>query len=109
MLDQLEPRYLLSTLDIEGSHSVDRIDITLVSGAIRVTNNGTHNITGNGLSIGIGTSHDFAGITAITVNAGDSGDRVTATDLVTVPITISGGTGNDTLTGGRRRDSILGG
>ena len=50
-----------------------------------------------------------AGITRVVLNGGDLDDTLGASAITTVPVTLNGGAGLDTLTGGGLGDSLIGG
>ena len=74
--------------------------------SFRIVNNGSgsYQVTFNG-----GTSvYPTSDVSQIVVNAGDGDDAVTIDTGITLPTTINGGNGNDTLIGGSGADSIQG-
>lgn len=86
-----------STMVINGSEAADLIVLGPLAGAI--------NATFNGVPLG---SAAPTGLSKIVVNAGGGNDTVSAT-AVSVPFTIEGNDGDDTLTGGLGTDLVRGG
>jgi Ca2+-binding RTX toxin-like protein len=52
---------------------------------------------------------DAPAIAGFEVNSGGGDDRVTVADKVAIPVTMRGGSGNDTLLGGSGSDKLIGG
>ena len=83
---------------------------------ISVTDNGNSGYGGSSLTAGAGCVQitdsradcGSTGVTAITVNSGDQDDRV-VDDVIGLPITIQGGSGDDRLYGNNGNDTIDGG
>jgi Ca2+-binding RTX toxin-like protein len=84
-------------LTINGSATLDTISFTLGSKGLSVI--------GNGKTI---TGSPFNNVNKITVNGNDGADRIDASNL-SIPVTLNGGNGNDTLIGGSNNDLLLGG
>ncbi|HEY6890055.1 MAG TPA: Ig-like domain-containing protein [Solirubrobacter sp.] len=55
------------------------------------------------------SAYACAGVSRVVIDAGDLGDSVTASDIVGVPLTLDGGSGDDNLRGGGAGDDISGG
>jgi hypothetical protein len=55
-----------------------------------------------------GAVYTCAGVTRVSVNAGDGNDSISAAGLATIPAAIVGGAGADTLTGGGAGDALDG-
>lgn len=89
----------VDTLTVTGSPGDDAIHVWMSNGTYRATRNGfTSPIKG-----------DLDEITHIVVDCGSGADRVTVDPLVTASMYISGGGGDDTLTGGSGNDDVFGG
>jgi Ca2+-binding RTX toxin-like protein len=85
------------TLTVNGTSTIDTIALALSSGGVSVV--------GNGKTIG---GSPFHGVNRIVVNGNDGDDRIDAA-RVSIPVTINGGNGNDTLVGGSGADNLSGG
>jgi Ca2+-binding RTX toxin-like protein len=96
-IEVMEPRRLLSALTITGTASADNIQLS--------TSGGTMSVTVNGATITLSSSS----VTSIQIDAGDGNDTVTLASSITQPASITGGNGDDTLTGGAGDDSLTGG
>src|SRR4051812_48927255 len=106
-IEPLERRRLLTTsfaggvVNVAGLAGNDVVNVSIVgtgsSARLRVVDDGVTN--------------EFLLSTVIRVAAqlGNGNDRFTAGDLVTVPVSVAGGAGSDTVTGSSRNDSIDGG
>src|SRR5690348_3861209 len=80
---------------IKGGNKCDGIDVTAIPGGVTVSNtrwqttvNGTFN--------------------SIVIRSGKGNDRVTVDPSLTIPVSIYGGQGNDTLSGGSGDDALYG-
>lgn len=95
----LAPNFPLttSTLVINGSDAADLINITRVGSTLNVFNKNTP----------IGSANQTT-ISKIIINGAAGNDQINAA-AVSVPATIDGGDGNDTMAGGLAADVILGG
>jgi Ca2+-binding RTX toxin-like protein len=87
-----------TTLVITGLNQSDTISVTLA-------NPTTLNVMFNGVL----STFDPALITAITIDGQEGDDVISISSAVTLPATIKGGNGNDTLTAGGGATTILGG
>jgi Ca2+-binding RTX toxin-like protein len=85
------------TLTVNGTSTIDTISFALSSRGLTVV--------GNGASVG---GSPFNGVKRITVNGVDGDDRLDASSL-SLPVTLNGGNGNDTLIGGGGDDVLSGG
>lgn len=85
------------TIVINGSEAADQIVVSPVAGAISATFN----------SVPLGSAAPTA-LSKIVINAAGGNDTVSASAVI-VPMTIEGGDGDDTLTGGATIDLIRGG
>jgi len=91
--------------------------MSLVNGTLTVTGTANadaitiHKNTAGGLHVvePAGT-HDFAAgaVAKLVVNAGAGNDSITSDDNVTIPMTLHGGAGSDSITGGGGNDVIFG-
>jgi Ca2+-binding RTX toxin-like protein len=101
--ESLESRRLLSSslvgsvLTISGTTGNDVIALKLLGGQIRVSDNGAV------------SKFDAASITAIQISAGAGKDNVSLQGAITIPATILGEGGNDSLRGGGGNDQVTGG
>jgi len=86
-------------LTIQGDTQNDVISISK-SGANLVVN------TQSGTAAAVSQNVPLAGLTSYLINTGNGNDTVKISSKVTLPGTIDGGTGNDTLTGGGGADTI---
>jgi Ca2+-binding RTX toxin-like protein len=85
------------TLTVTGTSTIDTISFGLSSKGL--------NVVGNGKTV---AGSRFNGVTRIVVNGNDGADRIDATGL-SIPLTLNGGNGNDTLIGGNSNDLLNGG
>jgi Ca2+-binding RTX toxin-like protein len=90
-------------LTVGGTNAGDKIALRLQAGNVQVDfgDDGTSDF-----------SFSAANVDAIDVNAGNGNDTVRVdetTGTFTIPTTIDGGNGNDTLTGGSGDDTLIGG
>jgi Ca2+-binding RTX toxin-like protein len=85
------------TLTVNGTSSIDTISFGLSSKGL--------NVVGNGKTV---AGSRFNGVSRIVVNGNDGSDRIDATGL-SIPLTMNGGNGDDTLIGGRGNDVLNGG
>jgi Ca2+-binding RTX toxin-like protein len=85
------------TLTVNGTSSIDTISFGLSSKGL--------NVVGNGKTV---AGSRFNGVSRIVVNGNDGSDRIDATGL-SIPLTMNGGNGDDTLIGGSGNDVLNGG
>jgi Ca2+-binding RTX toxin-like protein len=70
---------------------------------VRMISPGFLDVFAGGVFIG-----DFTGVNRIIVDADAGDDRVVIDSSITVPVSLGGGAGNDTLIGGSGPDTLLG-
>ncbi|MCS7034183.1 MAG: hypothetical protein NZ561_09335, partial [Phycisphaerae bacterium] len=110
MIERLERRKLLATINLAGSTGNDFITIAIVDGLTRISNTGSQSLLVNGTSTILSNrSKSYAGIDAISVDAGAGNDSIQIESAVNTPTTLLGGKGNDSLRGGAGNDVISGG
>jgi hypothetical protein len=85
-------------LTISGTSGIDTISIGRTPG-------GKVAVVGNGKAVG---GSPFSGVARIVVNGNDGDDRLDAA-AISIPVTLNGGNGNDTLIGGAANDLLSGG
>jgi hypothetical protein len=114
------------TMDGQGGSDSYAVNLGSLAGAVAVTDTGpvpppdidtllingtpgddTIILTDSGVTGGGGAGLSFSGIENFSVDAGAGNDLVDGSAL-TIPVTIFGGTGNDTLIGGAGNDSLFG-
>jgi hypothetical protein len=97
-VETLESRRLLaaSPFVVDGTDRDDTIVVRQTSTAVRVTRNGST------------LSRSAADVSAVVINGRGGEDSVSADSTVKVPLTVYGGSGDDTLRGGPRADVLHG-
>jgi len=101
MIQKLEPRALFSssfsggTLTVTGRSVADVISLAISNGKVTVTDNGVK-------------SAAYAAVRRIVVNSLAGTDRVSVSPAITVPATLNGGSGNDTLSAGNGPTALFG-
>jgi uncharacterized delta-60 repeat protein len=100
MLENLESRLLLTTAS--ASSGLLTISGTSGSETINIGLNAQDRITISGVN------STFANITSIVVNAGSGNDTVVVSTAISLPATLNGGNGNDTLRGGDGNERLNG-
>src|SRR3954469_20497192 len=108
--ETLEPRQMLAStpltvvttpttnglqLRVESGNKSDSIAIVPVDGGLKVTN-GTWSTTVSG------------NFTSIRIQGGRGSDHISVDPTITIPVTIWGGLGDDTLVGGSGNDNLYG-
>lgn len=92
-LDSLEPRRLFAVTAAVDGAGVLRVAGDDAANAIRVSaSNGAIDVSADGESLGA-----FAGVASVEVDGGAGNDQLSLAAGVTVPVTLSGGEGDDTL------------
>jgi len=91
-----------TTLNIRGTNLADVISVTK-----KVTSLGEEKV--NVLRNGVNYSFNFSAVAALAIDGYAGADRLTVDSQITIPATILGGDGNDTLTGGGGADQLSGG
>jgi Ca2+-binding RTX toxin-like protein len=94
----------------DGSGEVQFGDPTSLTGTPRLVINCSSSSSSSGNNIIIDGSLDSStGLTRITVTTNGGNDEVDASAVVDIPVSLNGGSGNDTLRGGSQDDTLLGG
>jgi len=104
-------------MDLESLEARTLLSSTLISGVLTVTGTSKANIvsvkkvvsTLQLLDDGIVSAFALNSVSGISFGMAGGNDVVTVAKEVTIPVTIVGDSGNDTLTGGGENDLILGG
>ena len=101
-IEELETRTLLShvivgtKLTVTSTNGNDTVTLNLNGSQIRLSDDGKITLI------------PAASITSIEIDAGNGNDKITGDDAITVPTTILGGPGNDSLRGGGGTDFLSG-
>jgi Ca2+-binding RTX toxin-like protein len=109
-IEQLESRRMLHGLHHHaGPSGILRIAGTSAADTLAISINATDSTKLDVTLNGTTTQHDLAGLTRIAANLGGGADTATVDPLVTLPVVLRGGRGDDSLSGGGGNDKLDGG
>jgi hypothetical protein len=99
IVESLEGRRLMAAVPwvINGTDAAETIRIRQSGSTVTVTRNGS------------ATSRSTSGVSGVVINGRGGADVIQADDTVRLPLTLSGGSGNDTVRGGAGADRLYGG